>query len=1217
VVTVVLVQLRLLGPVEVVDATGRAIPVGGPKERALLALLGIHANEVVSEDRLIDALWGDEPPRTASKTIQAYVSRLRRALASAGADDDSLSIETRPPGYRLMVAPGSLDVVEVEELVAQAQAAATTGDHGWAAVALARAWRLWRGPSLGEFADAPFAASTAIRLEELRRVALEQRIDAELATGRHAALTGELEALCAEHPLRERLWEQRMLALYRSGRQAEALRVYQEMRAHLVDELGNEPGPSAAALEQAVITQDPALDWSPTSTARPAAVSGALPTGVVTFLLTDIVESSGLWDRHPATMPRVLERHDRIVVDTIAAGGGHTIKSKGEGDSTLSVFGRATDAVATAYDLATAIASEPWPDGVALRVRVALHTGEANERDGDYYGPTLNRAARLRALADSQQVVLSEVTAGLVRDHLPSGVQLVDLGRHELRGLAREEQVFALAREGEPTGASVVGALDAAGRPAELAVPLPSTLRARGALAFVGRDGEAARLIGQLEEAIAGRRQAALIAGEPGIGKTRLAAEIAAAAHERGAIVLFGRCDEDLGVPYQPFAEALAHFVAHLPRGGDELLGTLPGELVHLMPQIGQHVAGLPPSFSADAETERQRLFDAAASWLSAVARRKPVVLVVDDVHWATKATLLLLRHVLRTTTDAALFIVGTYRDTELGRTHPLADALADLRREANVERMLLHGLDTAGAASFVEAAAQRTLEPAELELAEAMRMETNGNPFFMGEVMRHLVDTGAVERADGRWVLRVSTVEGAGLPEGVREVISRRVSRLSPVANAVLSVAAVVGPTFDRQLLEQIPDTNADADQLLDVLDEAVRAGILVDSGRSYSFAHALIRQTLYNELTSARRMRLHRRVGESIEALPDADARLEALAHHFSEAALDGQEAKAVDYCRRAGERAMARLAYEEAADLLGRALHASDMNAPVLSDAERTELLVARCEALLAGGDVVSAGDAIADLERSAKGSSQLAAWAACFSGQLAVLTHPERLDDIERSVATAAEQLAAYDDAAGEAKAHTVRAACLARLGRIADCETALDRALTAARRGGEHRRVNAVLAGEPLAALWGPNPVPRAGGRCLDVIRLLRITTGSPVVEATSMRCQAVLEAFRGRPDAARHLVDLARRALADLGLRHAGYEVDLFAGIVELVLDAPADAERHLRRAHTGFRSMGVDVDAAQAAAQLARACLALGRDDEAEALCAESERLGGHDLQA
>ena len=230
---------------------------------------------------------------------------------------------------------------------------------------------------------------------------------------------------------------------------------------------------------------------------------------------------------------------------------------------------------------------------------------------------------------------------------------------------------------------------------------------------------------------------------------------------------------------------------------------------------------------------------------------------------------------------------------------------------------------------------------------------------------------------------------------------------------------------------------------------------------------------------------------------------------------------------------------------------------------------------------------------------------------------MLIHPERLDEVEAALGAAADKLSGLDDAAGEAKAHTVRASCLARLGRIGDCEVALDDALTAARRSREHRRVNAVLAGAPLAALWGPNPVPRAGGRCLDVVRLLRITTDSPAVEATSTRCQAVLEAFRGRGAAARRMIDSARRTVKELGLRHARLEVEQFAGIVELVVGDPAAAEPHLRQAYNGFRRMGLDADTAETAALLGRTCLALDRDVEAGELCTESERLAGNALKA
>jgi predicted ATPase/DNA-binding SARP family transcriptional activator len=888
----------------------------------VLALLGLHANEAVSEDRLVDALWGDDPPRTATKTIHAYISRLRRALAGAAADE-SLSIETRPPGYRLRVGPGALDVAEVESLVAQGQEAAAAGDHSWAAVALARAWRTWRGPSLGEFAEAPFAATTAIRLDELRVVALEERIEAELNCGRHAPLVGELEALCSDHPLRERLWGQHMIALYRSGRQAEALRVYQALRTHLGEELGIEPSPGIVALEGRILAQDPALELTATP---PAAVRAApeshLPTGVVTFLLTDIVGSTGLWDTHRTDMAVALERHDHHVADVVESCGGFTIKSKGEGDATLSVFRRASSAAAAALDLRAAFASEAWAGGIPLSMRIALHTGEANERDGDYFGPTVNRAARIRSLAGSGQIVLSEATTALVRDHLPEGCRLIDLGRHELRGLARDELVFELTLPGERSQAPEPSVeLD------PLVVPLPPVLEARQAIAFVGRDGELDVLNQLWKEAAEGLRRVALIAGEPGIGKTRLASELARTAHDAGAIVLFGRCDEDLGVPYQPFTEALGHFVAHASLH-PSVLGELGGELVRLAPDLATKIRGLPSPLQADVETERQRLFDAVAGWLQSVSERSPVVLLLDDLHWASKPTLLLLRHLLRSSETGRLLIIGTYRDTELDRSHPLADALADLRREASPTRLLLHGLDEAATTAFVEAASGQALEDGERAMVGALHAETDGNPFFMGEVMRHLVDTGVIRREDGRWVGTVSTVEGAGLPEGVREVITRRLGRLSETANKALAVASVVGPSFDRSLLELLPDAAGDSDTLLDALDEAVRAGLILEEGRSYVFAHALIRTTLYTELTSARRTRLHRRVGEAIESRPDADRRVEALAYHFAEAALDGQERKAVDYGLAAGRQALEHLAQEEAIGHLERARSVLDL-------------------------------------------------------------------------------------------------------------------------------------------------------------------------------------------------------------------------------------------------------------------------------------------------
>jgi tetratricopeptide (TPR) repeat protein len=311
------------------------------------------------------------------------------------------------------------------------------------------------------------------------------------------------------------------------------------------------------------------------------------------------------------------------------------------------------------------------------------------------------------------------------------------------------------------------------------------------------------------------------------------------------------------------------------------------------------------------------------------------------------------------------------------------------------------------------------------------------------------------------------------------------------------------------------------------------------------------------------------------------------------------------------------MSRLAYEEAADLYAQAVQAADVDRSGCSDEDRAELLMARCEALLAAGDPAAAAGVVEELARAASSSTRLTCWATCFAAQLAVLIHPEQLQTTVAEVSRAADAFARLGDTEGEAKAHTVAASCLARLGRVADCEAALDRALIAARLAGNPRRVNAVLGFAPLAALYGPNPVPQASGRCLDVVRVLRITTGSAAVEAAALRCQAVLEAVRGRFDAARRMLASARRSLESLGHAHGLLETDLFAGLVEFSAGQPAAAARLLQHAYEGFLARGVGVDAAQAAAYLARATLREGRIDDALALTEQAERLAGVDLKA
>ncbi|MDF3336632.1 BTAD domain-containing putative transcriptional regulator [Mycolicibacterium septicum] len=1132
-------------------------------------MLGLHGGSVVPADVLMELLWGDDPPRTAAKALQTHISALRHALGDG-------FVLTEGTGWRLNTA--ETDASRYKSLAKSGRDALGAGDTGGAVTRFDEAVALWRG--IPELPDCRRGASEKTRWIEGHAALVEDRADALLATGRAAEIVGDLEAAVADAPLRERRWGQLMLALYRAGRQGEALGAYRRARSLLADELGVDPGPELRRLEAAIVAQDAELD-------APATQHVPSVTRAVTFLLTDIEGSTAAWEADADAMALALARHDELVEQVVTSRGGRLIKTRGEGDATFSVFDRPSAAAAAAIELQDAILHEPWPLAEPMRIRISLHTGEAELRDGDYFGRAVNRAARLRSQASGGQILCSGATAELVIDSLSDDVALVDLGMRQLKNLARPEHIFELrlqTAESPPQTSDTP--IERPAMPAVLAGPGP----------FVGRARELAELLTDWHQTVLAGTRAVLIAGEPGVGKTRLAGEWGRQAYDQGAVVLYGRSDEDLGAPYQPFAEALRTLVPCVGtsrlrglRGVEALLPLVPG-LTDVLPDLAA-----PPH--GDPDTERYALFDAVVALLGVASGEAPIVLVLDDLHWAAKPTLLLLRHLLRFGEHARVQIVGTYRSTDLDRSHPLAAMLADLHRDGSANRIALSGLDVDDVSMYVAEAGYD-----DEELARALASVTGGNPFFLIEALRHVDESG------GHW-------DPSTLPQGVREAVSRRLSRLPVESNKALAAAAVVGSQFPLDLVEQVVGQD-----LVDAFDEACQAAILIEEpGGRYRFNHAIVRQSLLAELASVRRMRLHQRIAATLETMPGADDELLAdLAHHYFECAWAGNALKAVEYCRRAANQAMTRLAYEGAADLYDHALHALEELDDELPDRDdqRVELLVARCEALLAAGDVSSAAGAVSQLKEGTRDSARLAAWATCFDGQLSMLVDPDRLDDIESAVAEAAVTLAELGDAAGQAKAHTVRAGCLARLGRVADCELALDNALTSARQAREHRLVNAVLAGAPLAALWGPNPVPRAGGRCLDVVRLLRITTDSPAVEATSTRCQAVLEAFRGRAAAARRMIDSARRTVTELGLRHALLEVEHFAGIVELVLDDPAAAEEHLRLAYNGFRRMRLDADTAEVAALLARACLALGRDTEADELCSESERLAGHALK-
>ena len=457
--------------------------------------------------------------------------------------------------------------------------------------------------------------------------------------------------------------------------------------------------------------------------------------------------------------------------------------------------------------------------------------------------------------------------------------------------------------------------------PVPLSLPLPVALAPVDGARFVGRESELDAVVEAWQRACGGVRRVTLIAGEPGIGKTSLVGELARRAEADGGLVLYGRCDEDVGFAFQPFVEALRAYVSVCPPALlREQAGRGAPELARVLPEMTELLGDVTPPTRPDAALDQYLMFEAVVGFLAAVAERAPVLLVLDDLHWAARPTLHLLRHLVRSPPDMAVCVVGTFRDTELptaalarGTPHPLTEMLADLRREPGIERHALTGLSQEDIEALLGAEIDGVLDPKHRPLARAVHEETQGNPFFVGEILRHVAEAGN-EPGSGRIDLAQ-----LGIPDGVREVVSRRLMRLSEDATRVLTVAAVVGPTVTLPLLERIPDAGATPDALLDALDEGVRARVLVESGRlrgRYAFAHALVRQAVYADLTAARRGRLHRQIGEALEVLyaGELEQHLHELAHHFAQAA-GGDEDKAIGYLVRAGDQAQVKLAYEQA--------------------------------------------------------------------------------------------------------------------------------------------------------------------------------------------------------------------------------------------------------------------------------------------------------------
>jgi DNA-binding SARP family transcriptional activator len=530
-------------------------------------------------------------------------------------------------------------------------------------------------------------------------------------------------------------------------------------------------------------------------------------------------------------------------------------------------------------------------------------------------------------------------------------------------------------------------------------IPLAAALERH---ALVGRSRELDLLEGYWSQAVTGANQLVLLAGDAGIGKTRLAAELGRRAREEGALVLYGRFDEEALAPYQPVVEMVRGWSSGASLEPlSERLGVRAADLGILFGEFGppptDHDA--PASRSGDADGRRLRFFDAVAALLGEIGARAPLVLVFDDLHWADRPTLQLLKHLVRSPQPGRALLLGTYRDAELEAGHPLHELVGDIRREGLLARMELAGLDEPEVAELVVALGVPAAEPA---FVHALHGETEGNPFFIEEVVRHLRESDQELRAD------VSLTE-AGVPDGVREVTGRRLRRLCAESRQALQVAAVIGREFDYDVLEAVAPLADDA--LIAAMEEGVEARVLREAGSvgRYAFTHALVRATLYDGLSQLRRARLHGRVGEAISSLrsADLDPHLPQLAHHFAQAAPVEQPERAIDFALAAARRADRLLAWEEAAQHYRAALRAREL-AGAHEDLVRGELLLALGASEDRAGMEEAARatfDAAAVTARGLGDASLLGRAALGFAGQWSILGRVDeaRLELLEEALA----------------------------------------------------------------------------------------------------------------------------------------------------------------------------------------------------------------------
>ena len=1148
------VEIRLLGPLEV-GVDGRPLEVRRQKQRALLALLALRAGEVVSTSRLVDELWGDEPPKAAVGSLQNFVSELRKML---GAD----VLVTRSPGYVLDIPRDAVDVHRFERIVREAGNAAPEQR----AASLREALALWRGPALADVQLEDAMVAEAARLEESRLAAWEDRLEAELELGRQSQVVGELESLVAKHPLRERPVGLLMLALYRGGRQADALDAYRRARETLVEELGIDPSPELQRLEQAILRQDSELD-------RPEAPRKRVPASepdrrkTVTILFADLVDSTELGARlDPEVLRRVLDRYFELVRAAIERHGG--VVEKFIGDAAMAVFGipavhedDALRAVRAACELREALA-EPSDEltgshGIPLQVRVGVNTGEVLVRAADSgesfaTGAPVNVAARLEQAALPGEILIGEATYRLVQHAVESEpVDPVDLG-----GALGRASVFR------------VGGIGEAARPL-------------GRATLVGRDDELAWLQAAFAGVQAERRSRVVtVLGEAGVGKSRLAREFAVSA---GELPLVGRCvSYGDGATFLPLAQIVRKAVPERPRAA--ILALLEGDDQASL--VAERVTHL--TEPADGTASTGEVFWAVRRFLEALGRERPVVVMLEDIHWAEPTFLDLVEYLDSWPAEAALLVVCLARPELLeerpgwgSRNGVLAlEALAEEQAGTLVEEVAGAGVDAEVRAQIVRTAA--------------------GNPLFLEQLLAFVHEAGS-------GALR-------SVPPTVEALLASRLERLDPAERALTERAAVAGRDFSRGGLLALspPEELAGLDSRLSAL---VRRGLVraLRGGDDdmYRFHHVLVRDVAYAGSTKDARAELHERFGTWLEQRgKTAD---EIVGYHLEQAhryrkeldpgdpGVSGLAQHAGRVLAAAGIGAWKRADAGAAANLLGRAATLLPAGEP-----ERAEILCELGMSLGQLGDSAAADAAFTEAidEAAAAGDQPSAAWARIELARARM----HRGGDPDEVVVLAQEAVPLLEEAENErALGRAWRALGYARgslQGRCADWLHASERALPYYRRSGWS--TSGCLSEIASALLHGPTPVPEAQERCEH---LLEEATDRPG-RAHVLAHLAGLHAYDDRGDEALRLLDEADNVYRDL---QDDYSLANTSGRIRGRVHALADdheaAQTALRTCCETFERFDDAAALASVAAELGASLYAQGRIDEAQEWSALAER--------